>query len=152
MLTKLLDSKLLKTLWIFGPIATIAACGLIGLGGGTGNDVAPTGTIVAQGPFQSSLAGKTVSGTALVYNVTATGQFVIRLQSMSITADSGLQVQVQADSQILTYSLKDFTGNMNYTSTATGTVSSWSNVTIKNPSLPSNGNIYGTALLTATGS
>ena len=135
---------------------TLPGCGALTLGQGTQNDPIPTGTIVAQGNFQSA-NGETVSGTVAVYQTTnsdSTCNFTVRLQNLSAPSVAGLQVipTVNGAPSISPsfYVLRAPVGNENYVfTTPTNSCSaSFAQVAISNPSVtvPGTQN-YGVATL-----
>ncbi len=126
-----------------------ASCGSTELGTVKINDPAPSsGQIVAQGNF-TGLNGKTVSGIALVYQM-SDGSHLIRLEGLSAPAETGLQVVAKVDSTIA-YSagLKGATGNQNYPTTIIG-ASTWNSIKILSTQLAPPENEYGAAILEST--
>jgi hypothetical protein len=104
-------------------------------GSGARNDQAPSGTVVAQGPFTSG-SGNTISGNVQVYDQGG-GNYIVRLENLSIAQPSA-SFQLQADISTSTSrlmvagALQAYTGNVNYPCTAQEG-SSWSVVYIHQP-------------------
>jgi hypothetical protein len=85
----------------------------IGIGGGSApNDARPTTNPLVQGAFTSQ-NGKTVTGTAAIFNV-GTSSYILRLEGISTPVESGLQVQLYNSASQNNFSLKDYTGSQNY--------------------------------------
>lgn len=137
----------------------MAGCGAIGLGQGTANDAAPSGTIVAQGSFTGSYNGESVTGAVSVYrqaNGDGTYNFVVRFESLSAPNVSGLEVvpTVNGGSNLSPsfYVLRAPTGNENYSFSGATCASNWVQVSIINPSAtPASAQNYGIAGLTQVG-
>ena len=110
----------------------LAGCGITA-GRGTVNDLAPTLPVLAQGSFQS-LSGKSVTGSTTIYNAGG-GSYIVRLEGISVTQDSGLQVipMLNTGAAAATLSLRAFTGNQNYTFTPAITPSGFASVRIYSP-------------------
>jgi hypothetical protein len=131
----------------------LAACG-ISLGGGTFNDPTPTGTVIAQGSF-NSYNGRTVTGIVSVWEQDDGGSctHVVQLQSLSAPTDAGLEVVplVNGATNVSPtfYSLRGSSGNQNYTFTGAACGSSWAQVKIIDPSVAlASQQVYGAATLT----
>ena len=149
-----MQRPLLSVLMLVWASALLTGCGK----GGTArppNDPAPTGgQIVAQGSFDASAQGKTVTGSATVYRLSdsfgiPTGEYVIRLSEFQAPAESGLQVIVVANgSPVLSLALRAPSGNMNYSVSYGGSgLPTWNKVIIH--SSPANLD-YATANLVAS--
>lgn len=110
------------------------------------NDPIPSGTVIAQGTFTGA-NGKSVSGAAIIYSQ-GSGQYVLRLQSLSAPSESGLQIVITVNSTTLSpISLLFTSGTKNYSFTYTGSgTPSFTQVSIKPPGVSLD---YGIALLTA---
>ena len=124
------------------------SCGVVGLGGGSPNVLAPTNaTSLAQGAFTGVVTGKTVAGNAIVYSVNgAPGSYILRLQSLTAPSEAGIQAVVSSTSGIAqTVVLSAFSGNYNYTfSAANNLIFVGGQVTIHSTA---NNQDYGQALL-----
>lgn len=127
-------------------MACLCACGQIGLGGGSSvNEATPSGTVLASGTFETLSAGNAVTGLVEVINSAASGSNVIHFESFSGPTESGLEVRAVVngtDTRIST--LRSTSGNMNYTTTFSGTTPTWSSVSIRSTA---NDEVYGTAIL-----
>lgn len=122
-------------------------CGEMGTSGGTFNEPAPSGTVVAQGTLESRNQ-KAVSGGASVY-LQSSGTYVLRLEGISVPTTVTLQAVLYSNStKYVQQLLKSSQGSMNYTfSVADASRPTWSYVSIFSPSE----NIdYGKAILIAS--
>jgi hypothetical protein len=121
--------------------AGLTACGTGAGGGATSlNEPAPSGFLLAQGPFFGQ-NGQTVSGTAAIYAGTG-GAFILRLEGISAPSENGLLVRVVGNgTQVFSSTLRASSGSMNYTMSATG-VFTWNSVNIFSPA---QAKIYGSA-------
>ncbi len=135
---------LVRKMWL-GIALFCGACGSIGLGTGTSNDPAPSGTIVYSGTFATN--SNEISGTVFVYHQSGS-TYTIRLESFSASTASNLKVQgITANGETeLDSSLKSSSGNQNYS--VSGVASTiWSSVKIVSTAIASPNNILATALL-----
>ena len=124
----------------------IFACSDIGVGkGGVSADLAPGGTLVSQGQFTAGMVpGKTVTGVISIYMLPTT-ENILRLESFSAPAESGLQLIVKASGNtVFTSPLKAYTGNQNYNTGLSGQVT-WTSVAIAPASQPNS--VYGLAVM-----
>lgn len=133
---KILISKhFLGTLWALVAAIAVARCGIPLGGGGSLNDPAPTGaSIIYSGPFFAGGGASGVSGAAEIYN---TSPLTLRLDSITLPSDSGLQVLInsQTGSNIFVANLRGTSGNQNY---ALNTSGPFISVVIHNPTAQTN--------------
>lgn len=109
-------------------LLSFLGCGVVGTNGTSLNEPAPSGTIVAQGTFESRNQ-KSVSGGATVYLVSA-GSYVLRLEGISVPTTVSLQAVLASGSTIYVQQLlRSSQGSMNYSfSIADGTAPTFSYV------------------------
>ncbi|MFZ9596731.1 MAG: hypothetical protein ACO3A2_11740 [Bdellovibrionia bacterium] len=103
-----------------------------GLGGGSGtlNDPRPSGILLASGPLVGQ-SGRTVTGTAAVFNTTGS-QFILRLEGLTLPSSDAL-AQIQLFGQLglqNTFTLRSTSGSQNYTFTNTSLAITFSDVTL----------------------
>jgi len=113
--------------------ALLGSCGAfpITLGGGTSstNDAVPSGVITAQGSF-TSLNGKVVTGTAVIYFVSS-GNYIVRLNGISVPSENALQMVPVIDGTAQTpVQLESDSGNQDYSVEYSGTPGHWNQVNI----------------------
>ncbi len=102
-----------RLLFVSGGLLSFYGCGVVSTDGTSLNEPAPSGTIVAQGTFESRNQ-KTVSGGATVYLVSA-GSYVLRLEGISVPTTVSLQAVLASGSTIYVQQLlKSSQGSMNY--------------------------------------
>jgi hypothetical protein len=126
-------------------IGVATSCGIISTGSGPLNQVAPSGTIVAQGAFTPNLGS--VSGNVAIYQ-TGTGTYSVFLNSFTgPTTTAGLLLIVTgSQGQVLSTALQASSGNQTYPfSAAAGTT--FVQVSIYQTSITNNINV---AALTST--
>ena len=102
----------------------LLACGQAG--SGTYNDPAPTNaTLLAQAQIVSQNGYSPLSGSGFVYQL-GPSSYLARLQGLSMTWETGLQVRVFPTSSMtpIIFSLKGNSGSQNYPFTATLTSTS----------------------------
>ena len=139
------------SLFLFALVSMLTqACGDVSYGPALPpKDPVPTGKLVAQGSFVGK-NGKTVSGTAAIYNVDGSNSYVARVEDLAAPSESNLYLVATANGQdVMTAYLRALNGTQNYTFTAAG-VQTWSTLSIRssvNVTTPE----YGTALLTVPG-
>jgi hypothetical protein len=114
MMKRLSHSFCFPTFLILG----VCGCGMIstdGTGGSTApNDARPTSTPLKQAQIMGQ-NGKSASGTASVF-FSGSGAYIIRLEGISVTSESGLAVQVYATpgGRIGNFQLRATSGSQNY--------------------------------------
>jgi hypothetical protein len=92
------------------------------------NDVRPTSLPMVQGFFVSQNS-QTVSGTALIFNVTGLS-YVLRLEGITTPSETGLQIQLYGSDGQQNFSLRANSGSQNYTFTSTNPAAHFSSVSI----------------------
>jgi hypothetical protein len=127
-------------------VFSLIGCGQIGLGGGTGaNESTPSGTILATGTFEALSSSYPVSGLVQIINSASSGTNIIHLESFSAPTSGGLELRAVVNGTDTRISaLRSATGDMNYTTTFTGTTPAWTSVSIQ---ATSSDETYGTAVL-----
>ena len=123
---------------------SLVSCGQVKLGNTTPNDQAPSGTVIGQGDF-ISLNGKTVTGTAAVYNSEGSStSYTLRLNGISAPSETGLVIVITVNGEQLSpFALRSSSGSQNYSVYYEGTPT-FKQVTIRSPSANMD---YGQALL-----
>lgn len=96
----------------------MTSCGGIGIGtggGGSPNDARPSGPAIKQG----QLFGSGVSGSVLVF-FSSGSSYILRIEGLSMTSASNVVIQIFATpfGQVGQLTLRDSTGNQNYSFTA----------------------------------
>jgi hypothetical protein len=134
---------------LFIPLLT-GCSGLGGISAGTTaapNDARPSGVPVAQGQL-NPLNGQTVTGNVLIF-FAGTSNYTLRLEGLSLPAESGLVVRVFATpgGQIASLQLRASTGSQNYSMSTSGNGINFTNVYIH--SNPNNVD-YATAIIQST--
>lgn len=138
-----------KSLALAGPAAIIAisvivaaaACGCgLSLGQGTLDDPTPSGSIVAQGSLAGE-NGRSVSGVASVWEQIGGSSctYVLRLENLSAPSDSTLEVVPLVNGapglSPSFATLRSSSGTQNYTFTGVPCGSTWTQISIINPSV-----------------
>ena len=121
-------------------------CGNIGVstGGSTApNDARPTTTQISQGQLAGQ-NGKTVSGSALIFQGSASGSFILRLEGITTPQEQALTIKIYANPSglVATFQLRSTTGNQNYSFTNSDTGVNFTSVYIFSTQ---NNQNYGTA-------
>lgn len=123
----------------------LAGCGAVKTGSVAYNDPIPTGNVVGQGSFTSQ-NGKTVTGTAAIYQSTDGATYTLHLGGISAPSETGLQLRIQADNQDLSaLSLRASSGSQNYSLSVSGASPVFRQVTLYSTLKATE---YGTAVLT----
>jgi hypothetical protein len=99
---------------------------------------------VAQGTFTGQ-SGFDASGVAAIIRSSSSGTDIIRLEGVSFPSESGLKVTAVLNGETRTIaSLKNTSGNQNYSTSLGGVGASWSSVSIYSTLTRQN---YATAIL-----
>lgn len=121
----------LLTTALFLVLASAPACGSkFGSGASTTpNDLAPNGTLVVTAALTGQ-NGRSVSGSAAVYRLSSTNEYVVRLEGLSLTSGPNLRVTGTAGGAVvLNAALRSTQGNQNYFTGITAT-QTWQAVNI----------------------
>ena len=144
--------KPMTPLVLFTALGLLAgACGILPGGKAVPNDGKPIGTITAQGTFTSLASGKTVTGAAVIYQLTSDMTYVVRLEGLVAPSETNLQVVGEAGgTEPFTQQLRANQGTMNYPTGLGGGSNplTWTAVYIRSPSNSVTPN-YGKATLQA---